>query len=81
MRKSLHLRSLHLVTQTIKLIDDLADQILIPVAALEEVMVNDPFQSHTGLRVHGKNEPIPCSGCLETSSHAPSVVGYLMPTT
>ena len=49
MRKSLHLRSLHLVTQTIKLIDDLADQILIPVAALEEVMVND--SPHTGFRV------------------------------
>ena len=35
------LRGLHLVTQTIQLTDDLVDQILIPVASLEEITVNE----------------------------------------
>ena len=34
-------RGLHLVTQTIQLTDDLVDQVLIPMAALEEITVND----------------------------------------
>ena len=34
-------RGLHLVTQTIQLTDDLVDQVLITIAALEEITVND----------------------------------------
>ena len=34
-------RGLHLITQTIQLTDDFVDQVLIPIAALEKITVND----------------------------------------